>query len=226
MTKIFLSYARQDATRVETMYVFLEAMGYNVWMDTHSLPPGIQFPTEIEKALEQSDYCVACLSNVSVDKYGYVQFELKRALEELDKYPEGRIFLIPARLEDCEVPHSMRNTNWVDMFQPGAMLKLLQAFMHPELVVLDHVHQQMCDAELFSPKHNDGRIAYKNGTYDRAEQLAKQAYDEIPNPHSKLNQQVAIHARRTMTKRELDRWVYKLKLESSGHGRSVLARGY
>jgi len=226
MTRIFLSYARQDGIAFQPFYKFLCVMGYSVWMDTYSLPPGIQFPAEIEKAIEHSDYFVACLSHVSVDKYGYVQFELKLALEELAKYPEGKIYLIPARLDDCQVPHSMRKTNWVDMFQPGALIKLLQAFVHPNTVDLDQVHQKVANAELFSPKHNNGRIAYRNGNYALAEQLAGQAYDEMPNPHSKLNEHVAAYAQRKITKFDLDRWVYTLKLDLGGHGRSVLAKGY
>ena len=226
MTKIFLSYARKDAARVQPMHAFLDAMGYDVWMDTRALPPGSSFPVEIEKAIERSDFFVACLSRVSVDKYGYVQFELKLALSELSKYPEGKIYLIPARLEDCEVPHSMRNTNWVNMFQPGAMVKLLQAFVHPAQVDLNLIHQRMRDAKCFSPRHDKGRIAYRNGNYGQAKRLAKEAYDEMPNPHSKLNEQVAAYALGEITKRDLDEWVYTLNLAVGSHGRSVLKQGY
>ncbi len=115
-------------------------MDYDVWMDVHNLPPGIPFPVEIEKTIEDSDYFLACLSNISVNKYGYVQLELKLAIDELAKYPEGQIYLIPAHLKDCQIPHSMRKTNWVDMFQPGAIVKLLQAFFYPKSVDLDYHH--------------------------------------------------------------------------------------
>ena len=84
----------------------------------------------------------------------------------------------------------------------------------------------MQEAKCFSPKHNDGRIAYRNGNYPLAERLAKEAYNEIPNPHSRLNEQVAAYAQQKITKRDLDQWVYLLKLELGGHGRSVLRQGY
>jgi hypothetical protein len=41
-----------------------------------------------------------------VDKKGYVQKELKEALDIFQEYPEKAIYLIPARLDDCKVPHT------------------------------------------------------------------------------------------------------------------------
>jgi hypothetical protein len=51
-------------------------------------------------------FFIALLSSNSVDKVGDVQKELKGALEILDKYPES-VFIIPVRLDDCKVSHSI-----------------------------------------------------------------------------------------------------------------------
>ncbi len=223
-SKIFLSYAHEDADSSRLIYRFLSAMDLNVWMDEFDLRPGIDLRLAIEKEIEHSDYVIALLSNCSVNKYGYVQKELRTAMEELEKYPEDRIYLVPVRLDDCEVPHSLRRKVWVDFGQPRSMIRLLKAFT--DSVDLDYVHRKMREAELFSPKHNPGRIAYRNGDYVTAERLAREAYDEIPNPHSKLNEMVAVYAQRKIIKRQLDEWVYKLRLQDSGHGQSVFAKGY
>jgi len=195
-------------------------------MDIYNLPPGSNFNLEIQKEIEHCDFFIACLSNHSVDHRGYVQKEVKLALDEFYKIPEGRIYLIPVRLDGCEVPFSLKSLNWVDMFQPGAKLKLVQAFTHPQPVDIDYVHQLVSKAKLFSPKHNEGRIEYRGGNYAAAERLAREAYDEIPNPHSKLNEQVAMYAQGKIIKRELDQWVKILRLEDSGHGQSVFKNGY
>jgi hypothetical protein len=226
MSRIFISYTREDTEKVRPIREFLAALGYDVWMDIYKLPPGSNFDLEIQKEIERCDYFIAILSHHSVDHRGYVQKEVKLALDEFYKIPEGKIYLVPVRLDECEVPHSLRSLTWVDMFQPGAKLKLLEAFMHPNPVDLDKVHRKMRKAELFSPEHNEGRIAYRRGDYAKAERFAREAYDNIPNPHSKLNEQVAAYAQGKIIKRQLDDWVYKLKLDDSGHGQSVLAKGF
>lgn len=226
MTKIFMSYARADKEKVCLLRDFLTALGYEPWMDIYNLPPGSNFKLEIQREIEHCDYFLACLSNHSVDHRGYVQAELKWALEELDKIPEGKIFIIPVRFDECEVPHSLKPYNWVDEFQPENKLKLAQAFTYPKRADINVIHQKMRKAELFSPKHNEGRIEYRQGNYPNAERLAHDAYDEIPNPHSKLNELVAMYAQGKIIKPELDQWVFKLNLEDSHHGQSVLEKGY
>ncbi|TVL98371.1 MAG: hypothetical protein CV087_21375 [Candidatus Brocadia sp. WS118] len=223
--KIFISYARIDIDDVRPIYDFLRTMGYDPWMDIYNLLPGSEFKIEIQKIIEESDYCLACLSTRSVPKRGFIQKELRIALEVMDEFPEGEIFIIPARLDECEVPFSLKSKHWIDMFIPGAKIQLLKAFVGSEPDI-DMVHSAMKQAELFSPKHNEGRIAFRAASYGEAERLAKEAYDNIPNPHSKLNEMVAVYAQGKIIKRDLDRWVYKLKLEDSGHGKSVLSKGF
>ena len=226
MTRIFISYARNDVDKVRLLREFLDALGYETWMDIYNLPPGSNFNIEIQREVEHCDFFIACLSRHSVDHRGYVQKEVKLALDEFYKIPEGKIYLIPVRLDDCEVPYSLRSLSWVDLFQPGAKLKLVQAFTHPKPVDIDFIHRQMRKAELYSSKHNDGRVAYRRGDYAEAERLAREAYDEIPNPHSKLNEYVAMYAQDKIIKSELDEWVRKLKLDDSGHGKSVFLKGF
>ena len=38
-------------------------------------------------------------------------------MEILDKYPESKVFIIPVRLDDCEVSDSkLKEINYVDLF--------------------------------------------------------------------------------------------------------------
>lgn len=39
--------------------------------------------------------------------------------------PEGTIFPIPARLEDCSVPEKLSDWHWVDLFEDNGYIKLL-----------------------------------------------------------------------------------------------------
>jgi hypothetical protein len=52
---------------------------------------------------------------------------MKYALDVADRQPEGAIFLIPLRLEECEVPQRLRRRQWVDLFQEEGYERLLSA---------------------------------------------------------------------------------------------------
>lgn len=125
MSKIFISYAKIDIQEVETIYDFLISENHEVWMDVHKLYPGQNWKLEIHNAIENADYFIACLSNNSVNKKGYVQKELKTAIEVLDLMPEGMIYIIPVRLEECQVPSFLKLYQWLDWYEKDSRNKLL-----------------------------------------------------------------------------------------------------
>ena len=56
---------------------------------------------EIDKALDNSDAVIVTLSTGSVSKEGYVQKELRFVLDIALEKPDGTIFILPLRLDDC-----------------------------------------------------------------------------------------------------------------------------
>jgi len=57
------------------------------------------------------------LSNRSVSKRGFVQNEVQKALSVLSSVPPDKVFLIPARLEECAPQHAeLKSLKWIDMF--------------------------------------------------------------------------------------------------------------
>jgi hypothetical protein len=68
-------------------------------MDTYDLLAGETWEVAIEKALEISDFIVIFLSHKSVTKRGYVQKELKHALQRYDEQLESDIFIVPIKLK-------------------------------------------------------------------------------------------------------------------------------
>jgi hypothetical protein len=79
--KVFISYAREDYEAAASIYRFLKDNVCDPWMDVESILPGQDWPLEIQKAIENSDFFIACLSSQSVNKRGFVQSELKNGLE-------------------------------------------------------------------------------------------------------------------------------------------------
>ena len=115
--KVFLCHSSQDKPAVRELYQKLCAEGWiDPWLDEEKLLPGQDWDYEIEKALNRSDAVIVTLSTGSVSKEGYVQKELKFVLELALEKPDGTIFILPVRLDDCERPRRLRPIQGVDYF--------------------------------------------------------------------------------------------------------------
>ncbi|MEO1723197.1 MAG: TIR domain-containing protein [Pseudomonadota bacterium] len=106
----FISYAREDKETAQRLFSELANASVKAWMDK---PPAGSFPgiligenweEQISKAIASSRYFIAILSKASTSKTGYVQVEFRRALQRMSQMPSGSIYLLPVRVDDCEVP--------------------------------------------------------------------------------------------------------------------------
>ncbi|MCA2894670.1 MAG: SUMF1/EgtB/PvdO family nonheme iron enzyme [Microcystis sp. M048S1] len=102
--QIFLAHASEDKPAVLALYDRLKQAGYKPWLDKKDLIPGQIWRDEIPKAIKASQIFLACLSGKSANKQGYIQRELRIALDTLGQMLPGTIFFIPMRLEECEIP--------------------------------------------------------------------------------------------------------------------------
>jgi len=115
--KVFISYASQDRPTVRKLSQRLVTEGWiDAWLDEAKLLPGQDWRIRIEEAVETSDIVIICLSKNSVSKEGYVQKELRYAREIALEKPDDTIFLIPLRLDDCNIPRGLRFYQWADYF--------------------------------------------------------------------------------------------------------------
>jgi hypothetical protein len=102
--KVFLSYAHDDKKRVESLRRELIARGLDAWWDGQILP-GEDWELMIKTAIEESVAFVVCFSkNVDAKNRSGIFPEVLQALEIYRQLRPGSIFLIPVRLDDCEVP--------------------------------------------------------------------------------------------------------------------------
>ena len=124
---VFLCHAHEDKEQVRDLYIRLSAIGIDAWLDEEKLIAGQNFDHEIHNALKNSDAILICLSKKSVSKSGYVNKEIKVALDLLDIQPEGSIFLIPTRLDDTVVPSRLEHLQWVDLFSGNGYQQLVKA---------------------------------------------------------------------------------------------------
>ena len=116
--KVFLCHSSNDKPAVRELYQKLRAEPWiRPWLDEEELYPGQDWNMEIEKAIEATDAIIVCLSNNSITKEGYVQKEIKTALDYSDYKPEGTVFIIPVRLEDCKPPSRLSKWQYADYFE-------------------------------------------------------------------------------------------------------------
>lgn len=125
--RIFLSYAREDREKVEKLYQQLSDAGFRPWMDTKDILPGERWQSSIRKAVRRSDFFLMCLSANSVNKRGWIQREIKQALDIWQEKLDSDIYLIPVRLEKCEAPESLCEFQWVDLFEKDGWTRLVEA---------------------------------------------------------------------------------------------------
>ncbi|HLO16775.1 MAG TPA: toll/interleukin-1 receptor domain-containing protein, partial [Anaerolineales bacterium] len=117
--RVFLCHSSGDKPSVRELYQKLRAEGWmDLWLDEEKLLPGQDWDYEIDKALDNSDAVIVTLSTGSVSKEGYVQKELRFALNIALEKPEGTIFILPVRLDACERPRRLHAIQGIDYFPP------------------------------------------------------------------------------------------------------------
>jgi TIR domain len=122
--KVFLCHSKDDKPKVRELYRRLVADGFDAWFDEEKLLPGQDWATEIPKAVRTSDVVAICISKASVTKEGYVQKEIRIALDIADEKPDGTIFLIPVKLEDSDIPERLSKWQWVNLFDEKGYEKI------------------------------------------------------------------------------------------------------
>lgn len=124
---VFLIHAHSDRETVHKLYTRLIRDGIQAWLDVERLQPGQDWQHEIRNAILKSDVIVVCLSRRFEKQQGYRHEELKLALEKANFLPDNEIFIIPVRLEECDIPESLRRLHRVDLFKTGGYKKLVRA---------------------------------------------------------------------------------------------------
>src|SRR5579863_6159704 len=124
---IFLCHSSGDKQTVRELYDRLASDGFTPWLDEKLLLPGQDWREKVQVAVKACDTVIICLSEKSVSKEGYLNREIKDALDAADEKPEGTIFIIPVRLDGVEVPKRLSRWQWADLFKEDGYSRLVAA---------------------------------------------------------------------------------------------------
>jgi DivIVA domain-containing protein len=103
---VFISYVREDSHQVDRLQQTLQSAGIPVWRDTADLWPGEDWRAKIRRAItDDALVFIACFSRSSLARVkSYQNEELILAVEQMRQRQPEQPWLIPVRLDDCEIP--------------------------------------------------------------------------------------------------------------------------
>jgi len=113
----FICYSKENTTAVRAFFTRLKQEEWiDPWFDEEDILPGEKWQDAVIKAVRASHAVIVFLSTLALKQQGFFHKELNIALDTANEKPEGTIFIIPVRLENCEVPERLSQYQYVDFF--------------------------------------------------------------------------------------------------------------
>ncbi len=113
----FLCYSKENATGVREFRERLKAETWiDPWFDEEDILPGEKWEDLVTEAVHNSHAVIIFLSSFAIRTEGFFHVELKHALDSAAEKPDGTIFIIPIRLDACDVPDRLQPYQYVDYF--------------------------------------------------------------------------------------------------------------
>jgi hypothetical protein len=125
--RLFLSYAHYDYEQVKKIYLKLNEAGFDAWMDRENIFGGETFSHAITRAIKSADFFLFFLSPASANRRGFLQRELKLALDQWQERRLDDIYLIPLCLAACQAPEELSHFQCINLFDDDGWLRLLGA---------------------------------------------------------------------------------------------------
>ena len=160
---IFLAHASEDKAFVRKMYKKLKTNDLNPWFDEEDLPPGVDWNKHIQQVIKEAKFFIIFFSKNSLNKTGYVQKELRMALDCFEQKAPNSIYLIPALIDDIELPNlsvgtiNLRDYQAAKLFKQEGSDKLIYHLKRQ----LNSIHKNKQDPKITldkSPKKEKGKI--------------------------------------------------------------------
>lgn len=123
--KVFLYHAPADKNEARDLYLRLIKNGVDAWLVKERLLPGQDWKHEIRRAIREADVVVVCLSG-QFTQGDFRQKEVQTAFDNTIKQLKDEIFVVPARLEECDRLENLEKWQWVDLFEKAGYEMLIQ----------------------------------------------------------------------------------------------------
>jgi hypothetical protein len=125
--RVFLCHATTDKPSVRVLWTRLREAGFDSWLDEENLLPGQEWEAAVKKAIRESDVVLVCLSRYAVSAAGFRHREIQSALNVAEEKPEGSVFIIPVKLEECPLPDRLKHLHCSNLVDRNGFDKLIQS---------------------------------------------------------------------------------------------------
>ena len=124
MSKVFISYSREDAGLVYPLVARLKRHGVSIWIDEHNIKSGMRWDVAIEEALRDASHMLVILSKASVESQ-YVRAEIDLALDT-------NTIIVPILISPCTRPFQIRQIQYINFMidESKGFDKLLKNLPH------------------------------------------------------------------------------------------------
>jgi hypothetical protein len=113
----FLCYSKENVATIRQLAERLKTEGWiDPWFDEEDILPDQKWEDRVVSAVRESHAVIVLLSKIAVESEGFFHKELTLALDTAEEKPEGTIFIIPIRLDICDVPQRLTQYQYVDYF--------------------------------------------------------------------------------------------------------------
>lgn len=144
---VFLCHAKEDSALVGLLCSELRTHGLAPWFDKDKLLVGDRWREEIAHAIQTCHFFLICLTQQAATKRGFIQRELRFAISEYSQRPQNCPFLLPVRLQPCEVPQIVLDeTSYLPHFQWFDLYDLHDGSVHRLAEMIHRQFQKLRDA--------------------------------------------------------------------------------
>lgn len=106
MRHVFVSYCHENKDTVDRLCQALISHDVTVWVDWENLDPGTPWKQAIQQAIHHGDFFLACFSKeYNARDKTYMTEELSVAIDRLQQKPSDKVWFIPIKLNQCDVPY-------------------------------------------------------------------------------------------------------------------------
>jgi hypothetical protein len=126
MSKIFISYAHEDAEIAREVSIVLEDLNLTPWLDRREIVPGDSFLGRMNEGLEDASYLLFLVSSASLRSHWATR-------EWMAALAIHSTIVVPLLLENVQLPALIRDIVYIDLRNRRDGLEALRSFFRREL---------------------------------------------------------------------------------------------
>lgn len=125
---VFICHASEDKEQASRLYEQLEAAGLRPWLDKENLRGGDLWDQHIERAIKKEvDYFIVLQSHALAEKeVGYVNKEIRMALDHQMNFRFGLRFIIPVKVEEAPLLEELEALHAIDLSNQNSVSELVR----------------------------------------------------------------------------------------------------